>query len=281
MEQTDKHHKLDKLKTILQEMKSVLIAYSGGVDSTFLMRVAKDVLGEKVLAVTAASETYPEKEVKNAAISARKAGVKHLVIRTEELMDEKFSSNPPDRCYHCKRELFVKLSRISAERGIANIITGTNLDDMSDYRPGTKAAEEAGIRSPLKEAGLSKAEIRSLSKEMGLDSWDKPAYPCLSTRFPYGAKITGSELSKVARAEEFLTDMGLGEFRVRVHGDIARIEVPPGDMAVFLDEDKAGKVVGEFKKIGYNYVTLDLEGYRTGSMNEVLPQHRIAALDPQ
>ena len=262
--------KLQSLRNILCEMGSLLIAYSGGADSTFLLKVASDVLGDKAMAVTASSKTYPSREMEEAKENAKRLGVRHVIIKTNELDDENFAGNPPERCYYCKKELFSRLVELARQNGLNYVADGSNYDDLNDFRPGMKAASQFGVRSPLKEAMLTKAEIRTLSKRMNLPTWDKPPQPCLSTRFPYGTKITREELSRVERAEEFLGGLGIKQVRVRVHGNIARIEVPRGDMHLFLDEDISRKITNRFKALGYTYVTLDIEGYRMGSMNEPL-----------
>ncbi|UCH51280.1 MAG: ATP-dependent sacrificial sulfur transferase LarE [Chloroflexota bacterium] len=262
--------KLESLKSILSDMGSVLIAYSGGVDSTFLLKVASSVLGDKVTAVIASSETYPSRELEEAKKNAKMLGVKHIIINTNELDDENFTSNPPERCYYCKKELFSKLAELANQYGLNHVADGSNYDDLKDFRPGIRAASEFGVRSPLKEAMLTKEEIRTLSKRMNLHTWDKLPQPCLSTRFPYGATITREELSRVELAEEFLARFGVKQLRVRVHGDIARIEVSRDDMRISLDEDISKEIVGRFKALGYAYITLDIQGYRMGSMNEPL-----------
>jgi uncharacterized protein len=262
--------KLESLKSILSEMGSLLIAYSGGVDSTFLLKVASTVLGDKVMAVTASSETYPSRELEEAKRNAKMLGVKHVIINTNELDDENFAGNSPERCYYCKKELFSRLVGLAKQYELNYVADGSNYDDLNDFRPGTRAASQFRIRSPLKEAMITKEEIRTLSKRMSLPTWDKPSQPCLSTRFPYGTKITREKLSRVERAEEFLAGLGVKQLRVRVHGDIARIEVPRDDMHIFLDEDISQEIAGKFKALGYTYITMDIEGYRTGSMNEPL-----------
>jgi len=262
--------KLESLEGVLSEMESVLIAYSGGVDSAFLLKVALSVLGDKVVAVTASSETYPSGELEEAKKNAKMLGVKHVIIKTNELHDENFTSNPPERCYYCKKELFSKLTELAKQYGMNHVADGSNYDDLNDFRPGMRAASQIGVRSPLKEAMLTKEEIRILSKKMNLPTWDKPSQPCLSTRFPYGTTITRAELSKVKLAEEFLAKFGVKQLRVRVHGDIARIEVPRNDMHIFLDEDISKEIIDKFKALKYTYITLDIQGYRMGSMNEPL-----------
>ena len=266
-----RYRKLEILKEILREIKSALIAYSGGVDSTFLLKVARDTLGSDVLAVTADSPTYPSQEIQEAKALAKKLSVRHLTIETEEFADSNFVSNPPDRCYYCKKELFSKLRKIARENHLNHILDGSNLDDEKDFRPGMRAAREFGVRSPLREAGFTKEDIRQLSKELDLATWNKPALACLASRFPYGKPLTKQNLGRVGKAEKLLRDMGIGQIRVRHHGHIARIEVPRREINRFLSDSFRKKLVDKLKEFGYTYVTLDLEGYRTGSMNEVLP----------
>jgi len=267
--------KYDRLKTILKEMNSIVLAFSGGVDSTFLLKVAHDVLGDNVTAITARSSTYPEREYKEAVEFAASNNIKHITIVSEELEIEGFSENPINRCYYCKQELFSKIAKYAKENGINFIADGSNVDDLQDYRPGLKAMSELGVISPLKKAGLTKADIRELSRQLGLKTWDKPAFACLSSRFPYGQIITKEKLEMVDKAEQYLLDLGFRQVRVRHHGDIARIEVSSDERRKFFDEQIMDKVSEEFKKIGFLYTALDLRGYRTGSMNEILKKKQV------
>ncbi|WP_026882992.1 ATP-dependent sacrificial sulfur transferase LarE [Clostridium akagii] len=262
--------KFEALKDSIRKSGSAAIAFSGGVDSTFLVRVTHDILGDKMVAVTATSSTYPERELNEAIKYAGDMGVKHLIISSEELDIEGFASNPKNRCYFCKKELFTKIGKVAEENGMEYVFDGSNLDDNGDYRPGMKAARELKVISPLKEANLTKADIRELSKELGLPTWNKPSFACLSSRFPYGKKITIPKLKMVDEAEQFLIDMGITQVRVRHHGEIARIEVSPEERVKFFNTKVMDKIGDKFKKIGFTYVTLDILGYRTGSMNEVL-----------
>ena len=262
--------KLKHLEKILKEMGGLLIAFSGGVDSTFLVKVAHQVLGDKVLAVIAKSPTYPVSELREARCAAGTMGVEHLVIDSEELKDENFLQNSPRRCYFCKKELLSKLVNLAKEKGIRWIADGSNYDDENDFRPGREAAKEMGIRSPLLEANLTKNDIRELSRKMGLPTWDKPADACLASRFPYGERITLEKLKKVNIAEEFLRKLGFRQVRLRHHHSLARIEVDNGEIGAFLDKNLREKLIDYLKSLGYNYVTLDLQGYRTGSLNETL-----------
>jgi len=264
--------KLEKLKKILLEMQKVLVAYSGGVDSTFLLKVASDVLGKNVLAVTASSETYPQGEIEDAKRLARKLKVRHSVIHTCELENPDFVSNPPQRCYYCKQELFSKLKEIAEAESIPYVLDGANYEDTEDFRPGAEAAQELGIRSPLKEAKLVKSEIRALSRKLNLTTWDKPSLACLSSRFPYYSAIDMKSLKQIGQAEEFLKKLGFKQVRVRHHDHIARIEIGAEEFPKIIEKGTKERIVDNFKKLGYTYVSLDLAGYRTGSMNEPLPQ---------
>jgi pyridinium-3,5-biscarboxylic acid mononucleotide sulfurtransferase len=269
--------KLARLEAILAEMGGVVIGMSGGVDSVLLAKVAHGVLGERALAVTADSPSLPRRELREAAEQARLAGIRHLVIKTAEVENPEYAANPTNRCYFCKSELFTRLGALAAERGLRWVAYGENVDDLGDHRPGSQAAAERQVRAPLKEAGLSKADIRALAQRYGLPVWDKPAFACLGSRFPYGTAITPAKLAQVEAAEDVLWELGLRQFRVRHHDDLARIEVDPADMPLLLE--RASEVVGRVRAAGFRHVTLDLAGSRRGSMNEAAGVH--IALQPR
>lgn len=266
--------KWDHLRSLLSEMRTVLLAYSGGVDSSLLLRAAADTLGQNLIAVTAVSETYPAEELHLAKKFTASLGIRHRILQTEELSNEAFSRNGEDRCYHCKQELFGKLRQISDAEGIDCILDGSNTDDLRDHRPGRRAASEFSVRSPLAETGLSKQEIRDLARRLGLPMWDKPSLACLSSRIPYGTRITLSLVRNIQAAEEVVRSLGIRQVRVRHHGDTARIEVDRDDLMRIMAEDARPMIVDSFKRLGYAYVCLDLEGYRTGSMNEVIAKEK-------
>lgn len=262
------NNKFKTLKNIIKKMGSVLVAYSGGVDSSFLLKVAKDCLGRNVLAVTAMSETYTKKELIFAKNFCKQYNIRHKIIKTFELDNENFNSNPKQRCYFCKKELFSKLKQIACKNKIKNIIDATNADDRSDFRPGRKAKKELDVHSPLDEVGLTKEDIRYLSKRLNLSSWDKPQMACLASRIQYGSKITKERLRRIQIAEDFLREkIGInGNIRVRDYGNLARIEVDKPNIPLLISKDGFLK---RFKRLGFKYITVDLEGYRTGSMNQM------------
>jgi pyridinium-3,5-biscarboxylic acid mononucleotide sulfurtransferase len=262
--------KLAGLKSILNEIGTVLVTYSGGTDSAFLASVAHEVLGDRMLAVQVTGEVFNAEEISQAGETAVRAGFPHHKVELDFLKVPGFAENTPDRCYHCRRTMFSLLQRTSGEYGPAAIIDGSNTDDTSDYRPGHRAALEAGVRSPLAEAGLTKQEIRELSRAMGLPTWDKPSSPCLASRIPYGTPVTLEILQRIDRSETFLRRLGAGQVRLRHHGDTARIEVMPEDMPRLLDDKTRSSLVAYLKSLGYRYVTLDLSGYRTGSLNDAM-----------
>ncbi|MEK6583068.1 MAG: ATP-dependent sacrificial sulfur transferase LarE [Nitrospirota bacterium] len=264
-----KDDKLSALVDILKKMESAVLAYSGGVDSTLLLK-AMQLSGIRSLAVTAVSETMPEQDFIASKKMTEKTGIEQRIIRTDELRIKNFMNNPPDRCFFCKNELFGKIKKIAQKEGYSFVLDGSNLDDMADWRPGRKAALKHGIRSPLIEAGLNKKEIRNISKKLKLPAWDKPSSPCLASRFPYREKITVTALKQVAEAEKFLKSIGFVEFRVRHHGDVARIELKGNDFKKLLSSGVRKTVTEKLKSLGYKFISLDLEGFRSGRMNEGL-----------
>lgn len=264
------HQKKKHLDTYLQELGSLVVAFSSGVDSTFLLKTAHDLLGDKVIAVTSHSYLFPDREYNEAKAFCEKEHIEHIIVESDELSIEGFSQNPKNRCYLCKHELFTKILQIAKERNISYVAEGSNMDDNGDYRPGLIAVAELEIKSPLREAKLAKDEIRQLSKEIGLSTWDKQSFACLSSRFVYGETITEEKLSMVDRAEQKLLDLGFHQVRVRIHNNIARIEILPSEFSKILENDTADLLNQYLQEIGFTYVTLDLGGYQTGSMNKTL-----------
>ena len=269
------HDKYRVLQKNLKALGSVAVAFSSGVDSTFLLKAAQEALGDKVIAVTASSCSFPKRELEEAKAFCEKNGICQIIVESEELDIDGFRQNPKNRCYLCKHELFEKIWEIAKENGMNAVAEGSNMDDNGDYRPGLIAVKELGVSSPLRQAELSKAEIRELSREMGLPTWDKQSFACLSSRFVYGETINEKKLGMVDKAEQLLLDMGFHQVRVRIHGNIARIEVLPEEIARIVEEENRTKIASKLKEYGFDYVTLDLLGYRTGSMNETLEDKEI------
>ncbi|QAT50533.1 ATP-dependent sacrificial sulfur transferase LarE [Caproiciproducens sp. NJN-50] len=266
------NEKYGRLTDYLFQLGSVAVAFSSGVDSTFLLKTAHDVLGSNAIAVTARSCSFPERELREAEAFCREEGIRHFIVDSEELEIEGFGRNPKNRCYLCKHELFTKIRKIADEQGISEVAEGSNLDDNGDYRPGLAAVAELGIKSPLRYAGMTKKDIRDLSRQLGLRTWDKQSFACLSSRFVYGEAITREKLGMVDRAEQLLLDMGFHQVRVRIHGAMARVEVLPGELGRLIEEENRLRISEYFHSLGFSYVTLDLDGYRTGSMNLTLKQ---------
>jgi len=262
--------KYENLKKYMKSLESVAVAFSGGVDSTFLLKVAHDVLGDRAIAVTARSCSFPERELKEAIAFADENGIRHEIIDSEELDIEGFRENPPNRCYLCKHELFSKMKDVAENTGLREVVEGSNMDDLGDYRPGLAAIQELGIKSPLRYAELTKEEIRQLSRELSLPTWEKQSFACLSSRFPYGQSITPEKLKMVDEAEQLLLDLGFRQVRVRHHDTLARIEVAEDQVDRIMEKELRERIHTRLKEIGFTYISLDLAGYRTGSMNETL-----------
>ena len=266
----DQENKLKRLKEIIADYGSLAVGFSGGVDSSFLIAVAHEILGDRLIAVTGVDASIPEREVKEAKAFCEERGIRQILCTVDPLKEESFRNNSPDRCYFCKHGIFTEIKRIASENGIDYVAEGSNMDDLGDYRPGLRAVDELGVKSPLREAGMYKADIRRISNAMGLPTWSKPAYACLASRFVYGEEITEEKLYMIDRAEQFLIEHGFLEERVRMHGNVARIEVPPADIPRLASDEIRTAVYDEFRKLGFMFVALDMKGYRTGSMNATL-----------
>ena len=262
--------KMTKLKTYIAELGSLAVGFSGGVDSSLLLAVAHEVLGDKAIAVTAVDASVPGRELKEAMTFCEERGIRQIICNVNPFTEEGYRNNSPDRCYYCKRGIFSEIKRIAAENDISYAAEGSNMDDLGDYRPGLRAVEELGVKSPLRENGLYKSDIRNISKTMGLPTWSKPAYACLASRFVYGEEITEEKLHMIDQAEQFLIENGFFEERVRMHGNLARIEVPEKDISRLAEDDMRKAIYSKFKDIGFMFVTVDMCGYRLGSMNATL-----------
>ena len=260
--------KFEKLVECLKEMGSVAVCYSGGVDSTFLLTVASEVLGDKCIGVICTDASVPSREIEKAKEYCEEKDIRLIDTSVDPMQSEEYRHNTPDRCYYCKRIIMSEVKRVADEQGIEYIVEGSNVDDLGDYRPGMRALEELGVRSPLREAGFTKQDIRDKSKEMGIPTWDKPSFACLASRIPYGTEITKEKLTMIDRAEEVLNDLGFRQYRVRVHDKIARIEVPAEDIGKAASAEVREKIVAELTELGFDYITLDLNGFKSGSMNK-------------
>ncbi len=267
--------KFERLTNLLREQEGLLVAFSAGVDSTFLLKIAHMVMGERAIALTASSPTAPPGELEAAKEFAKNLGCRHIVLDSHEMSNPSFAQNPVNRCFFCKDEVYQICRKQADQLGIATVVDGTNLDDLKDHRPGLKAAKEWGVRHPLVEAEMTKEDIRRYSRALDLPTWDKPSSPCLSSRFPYGTEITFDRLKKVAACEVFMKELRFREFRVRYHGDLARIEVSPNEIDRLFEREIRDAIVKKFKEIGFNYVSLDLQGFRSGSLNEALQKKAV------